>query len=168
VFSGDRVGWGFEHDSCGHCPQCLTGRENYCADRHIYGSSNLDQGSLASHAVWRESFLFLIPESIESEDAAPLMCGGATVFNALNAHNVKAYHRVGILGVGGLGHLAIQFASKMGCEVVVFSTTSSKKTEALQFGAREFYTVADLGKTAAIRPVDHLLVTTNTLPDWDL
>jgi len=117
--------------------------------------------------VWHESFLFLIPGNLKSEEAAPLMCGGATVFNALNAHNVKAYHRVGILGVGGLGHLGIQFASKMGCEVVVFSTTASKRAESLQFGAREFYTVADLEKRESIRPIDHLLVTTNTLPDWD-
>ncbi len=96
------------------------------------------------------------------------MCAGAKVFNALNGHNVKAYHRVGILGVGGLGHLAIQFASKMGCEVVVFSTTASKKAEALQFGAREFYTAAELEATENIRPIDHLLVTTNTLPNWDM
>jgi D-arabinose 1-dehydrogenase-like Zn-dependent alcohol dehydrogenase len=166
--SGDRVGWGFEHDSCGHCHECLTGRETYCRERHLYGSQNLDQGSLASYAIWDESFLFLVPENLKSEDAAPLMCGGATVFNALNAHNVKAYHRVGVLGVGGLGHLAIQFAAKMGCEVVAFSTTASKKEEALRFGAREFYTAADLAKPENIRPVDHLLVTTNTMPDWSL
>ena len=96
------------------------------------------------------------------------MCAGATVFNALNAHDVKAYHRVGILGVGGLGHLAIQFAAKMGCEVVVFSTTASKKEEALTLGAREFHTVAELETAENIRPIDHLLVTTNTLPNWDM
>ena len=112
--------------------------------------------------------MFPIPEGLDSAEAAPLMCAGATVFNALNAHEVKAYHRVGILGVGGLGHLAIQFASKMGCEVVVFSTTASKKTEALKFGAREFYTVTELEKMENIRPIDHLLVTTNTLPNWDM
>jgi D-arabinose 1-dehydrogenase-like Zn-dependent alcohol dehydrogenase len=95
------------------------------------------------------------------------MCGGATVFNALNAHEVKAYHRVGIVGIGGLGHLAIQFAAKMGCEVVVFSTTASKKAEALRFGAREFYATEELDAKPSIRPIDHLLVTTNTLPSWD-
>jgi D-arabinose 1-dehydrogenase-like Zn-dependent alcohol dehydrogenase len=118
--------------------------------------------------VWRESFLFQIPDGLTSEEAAPLMCAGATVFNVLNSYNVKSYHRVGVLGVGGLGHLAIQFASKMGCEVVVFSSTASKKAEALQFGAKEFYAVADLGKTENIRPIDHLLVTTHTLPDWNV
>jgi D-arabinose 1-dehydrogenase-like Zn-dependent alcohol dehydrogenase len=91
--------------------------------------------------VWDESFSFLIPDSLKSEDAAPFMCAGATVFNALTTHDVKAFHRVGVIGVGGLGHLAIQFDSKMGCEVIAFSTTASKKTEALSFGAREFYTV---------------------------
>lgn len=81
---------------------------------------------------------------------------------------MKAYHRVGVLGIGGLGHLAIQFAAKMGCEVVVFSTTASKRAEALGFGAREFYTTTELNARANIRPIDHLLVTTNTLPDWDM
>jgi D-arabinose 1-dehydrogenase-like Zn-dependent alcohol dehydrogenase len=118
--------------------------------------------------VWRESFLFQIPDGLTSEEAAPLMCAGASVFSVLNAYDVKAYHRVGVLGVGGLGHLAIQFASKMGCEVVVFSSTASKKAEALQFGAKEFYTAADLGKTENIRPIDHLLVTAHSLPDWNM
>ena len=105
---------------------------------------------------------------MSSEDAAPLMCAGATVFNALNANNVKAYHRVGVLGIGGLGHLAIQFAAKMGCEVVVFSSTTSKKAEALEFGAREFHSVTELGKGENIRPIDHLLVTSHSLPDWSV
>lgn len=74
----------------------------------MYGSNELDQGSFATHAIWKEPFLFRIPDKLDSADAAPLMCGGATVFNTLHSHGVQPTHRVGIVGVGGLGHLAIQ------------------------------------------------------------
>lgn len=86
---GDHVGWGYEHDSCGHCEQCLKGSETYCAERKMYGMADLDQGSFAHHAVWREAFLFPIPDNMSDEVAAPLQCGGATVFNALHAYNVQ-------------------------------------------------------------------------------
>lgn len=161
---GDRVGWGYQHDSCGECEYCLTGRETFCQERAMYGYADFDQGSFASHAVWKEAFLFKIPDSISDEDAAPLMCGGATVFNALRMYDIQPTSRVGIIGVGGLGHLAIQFASKMGCEVVVLSGTESKKEEAMKLGAHEFIAMKgkkdlDLGKK-----LNCLLVTTSMMP----
>lgn len=70
---GDRVGWGYEHDSCGHCQQCLKGSETYCAERQMYGFADLDQGSFSHQAVWREAFLFQIPSSMSDETAAPLV-----------------------------------------------------------------------------------------------
>jgi len=163
---GDRVGWGYEHDSCGSCEYCLTGRETYCPERQMYGAANLDQGSFASHAVWREAFLFKIPDALTDAEAAPLMCGGATVFNALYTYGIRPTDRVGVMGVGGLGHLAIQFAAKMGCDVVVFSGSDSKKEEAMKLGAKEF--VAMKGKTELDigRKVDALIVTTSVQPDW--
>lgn len=133
----------------------------------MYGVCELDQGSFATHAVWKDTFLFHIPDKLPLEHAAPLMCGGATVFNALYTYGVEPTHRVGIVGVGGLGHLAIAFAAKMGCEVVVFSGTDSKKDEAMGLGAKEF--VAMKGKEKLdIKPVNHLLVTTSAQPDWKL
>jgi len=111
---GDRVGWGYEHNSCGTCEYCLTGREQYCSEREMYGEANLDQGSFATHAVWKEAWLYRIPDSMTDAEAAPLMCGGATVFNALSSYDIKSTDRVGVMGVGGLGHLAIQFAAKKG------------------------------------------------------
>ena len=108
---GDRVGWGYIHSTCGQCRQCLQGTEQYCPLRKMYGTADLEQGSFAYGAVWRESFLYHIPEALSDEDAAPLMCGGATVFNALQLYGVKATDRVGVLGVGGLGHLGIQVSS---------------------------------------------------------
>lgn len=165
---GDRAGWGYEHDCCGHCKQCLRGTETFCPHRKMYGSADLDQGSMASHAIWKEDFLFQVPEGMKSEDAAPLMCGGATVFNSIQMYGIKSTDRVGVIGVGGLGHLAIQFASRMGCQVVVFSGTESKKDEAKKLGALEFYATKDVGELKLEQPIDHLLVTTAQQPDWKL
>jgi len=162
---GDRVGWGYEHDSCGHCELCLTGREQYCPESKLYGLADLDQGSFASHAVWREAFLFKIPDSMSDADAAPLMCGGATVFNGL--YGVHHSSRVGVLGVGGLGHLAIQFAAKAGNDVVVLSGTDSKKDEAMSLGATEFIATKGKKELKISRPIDILLVTTSVMPEWD-
>ncbi|KAJ5363115.1 hypothetical protein N7541_003959 [Penicillium brevicompactum] len=165
---GDRVGWGYEHDCCGHCKQCLTGWETMCKERQMYGAANLDQGSFASHAVWREAFLFKVPEGISNEDAGPLMCGGSTVFNALHVAGVRPTARVGIVGVGGLGHLAIQFAARMGCQVIVFSGSNSKEEEAKQLGAAEFYATKGAKELKVKAPIDNLIVTTSSQPDWQL
>ncbi|CAG8890339.1 unnamed protein product [Penicillium egyptiacum] len=165
---GDRVGWGYEHDCCGFCKQCLTGWETLCSERKMYGLNNLDQGSFGTHAVWRQAFLFKIPDNMSSEDAGPLMCGGSTVFNALRVVQVRPTARVGIVGVGGLGHLAIQFAAKMGCQVVVFSGTGSKKEEAMKLGANEFYATKGAKELKIKAPIDNLIVTTSSLPDWSL
>ncbi len=164
---GDRVGWGYEHDSCGHCHQCLCGAETYCNDRQMYGEADLDQGSFAHGAVWREAFLFPIPDGLSDAAAAPLQCGGATVFNALFSYGIKPTETVGIMGVGGLGHLAIQFAAKMGCDVVVLSGSDRKKDEAMKLGAREFIATKDAKELKVPRPLDRLLVTTSAQPEWE-
>jgi D-arabinose 1-dehydrogenase-like Zn-dependent alcohol dehydrogenase len=165
---GDRVGWGYVHSVCGHCQMCLTGQDQYCEQREMYGEANLDQGSFASHAVWPESWLFKIPDNMSDKEAAPLMCGGATVFNALQAYDLKSTDRVGIMGVGGLGHLAIQFAAKMGCDVVVFSGTDSKKEEAMKLGAKEFIAMKGKKELDIGRKLDVLIVTTSANPDWSI
>lgn len=134
----------------------------------MYGSANLDQGSFATHAVWRESFLFKIPDGISNEDSAPLMCGGSTVWNALHVGGVKPTSRVGIVGIGGLGHLAIQFAAKMGCDVVVFSGSDSKREEALKLGAKEFYATKGAKELNIGKPLNNLIVSTSSQPDWKL
>lgn len=161
---GDRVGWGYEHDSCGHCEWCLTGRETLCPERAFYGVTDLDQGSFASHAVWREAFLFRIPDNLTDQEAAPLMCGGATVFNALKLHHVQPTDTVAVMGVGGLGHLAIQYAAKMGCNVVVLSGTDSKKDEAIKLGAKEFVAMKGKKELNLKKKINALIVTTSVLP----
>lgn len=165
---GDRVGWGYEHNSCAHCQQCLSGNETFCPERAMYGMADLDQGSFADGAVWREAFLFEIPDNMSDEIAAPMMCGGATVFNALHQFDVQPTETVGIMGVGGLGHLAIQFASKMGCNVVVLSGSDNKKDEAMKLGAHEFIAMKGKKELKVERPIDRLLVTTSAQPDWNL
>ncbi|EXV02616.1 Zn-dependent alcohol dehydrogenase family protein [Metarhizium robertsii] len=162
---GDRVGMGWFHKFCGNCRPCLTGFSNNCASAKSFGSNNLDQGCFGSFVAWDVSALFKIPDAIAFEDAGPLMCGGATVFSPLHTSGAKPGDRVGIIGIGGLGHLAIQFASKMGMEAVVFSSSASKKEEALEFGASEFYTAADLAKPENIERVDILLITSSVMPD---
>ncbi|KAI0021216.1 GroES-like protein [Xylariomycetidae sp. FL0641] len=164
---GDRVGWGYEHDSCGHCQECLKGNETYCPQRVMYGFADTDQGSFAHGAVWREAFLFKIPDGMSDEDAAPMMCGGATVFNALHAYNTQPTETVGIMGVGGLGHLAIQFAAKMGCRVVVLSGSDSKKEEAMRLGAHEFIAMKGAKELKVSHPLNRLLVTTSAQPNWE-
>jgi D-arabinose 1-dehydrogenase-like Zn-dependent alcohol dehydrogenase len=163
---GDSVGWGYQHNACGHCQQCLTGHDTLCAERAMYGSSNLDDGSFSHYAIRKAGFVFAIPDSIAREHAAPLMCGGATVFNALQSFGTKSTDRVGVVGIGGLGHLAIQFAAKMGCEVIVFSSTDSKKEEAMRLGATEFVATKSVKELAISRPIDQLLITTSVQPDW--
>jgi len=165
---GDRVGWGYEHDCCSQCRECLTGWETLCTKRKMYAEANLDQGSFGSHAVWREAFLFKLPEGLSNEDAGPLMCGGSTVYNALVVVQVRPGARVGIVGIGGLGHLLIQFASKMGCEVVVFSGTDNKKEEALKLGAHEFVATKGAKELKLKQPLDNLFVTTSQQPDWGM
>ncbi|OAA65203.1 Alcohol dehydrogenase superfamily, zinc-type [Niveomyces insectorum RCEF 264] len=176
---GDRVGWGFVHEACFNCKQCLSGGEIYCLRRKMYGFANLDQGSLGSHAVWNENFLIPVPAAMSSADAAPLMCAGATVFGSLQQRGYKSTDRVGVVGVGGLGHLAIQFAHKMGMQVVAFSHTEAKRADAKRFGADAFVVTggidADKGDTLTTDMLglsggrlDHLLVCSTVQPDWRL
>lgn len=96
------------------------------------------------------------------------MCAGATVWNALAAYDTRPTETVGVVGVGGLGHLAIQFAAKSGCRVVVFSGTDSKKDEALRLGAHEFVATKGAAEIKTSQKLDRLLVTTSAQPDWKL
>nr|GAT58590.1 NAD(P)-dependent alcohol dehydrogenase protein [Mycena chlorophos] len=165
---GDVVGWGYCHATCGSCEQCLKGQDNFCraAGVEMYGLSNFHQGSFGTHAVWDEAFLFKIPAGIKPEHAAPLMCGGATVFEVIEEYDIKHTDRVGIIGLGGLGHMAVQFLSKAGADVVVFSSTDSKRAEAMSLGANEFHATKGVQQFEGVKPLDHLIVTTNSLADW--
>ncbi|KAH7884360.1 chaperonin 10-like protein [Phlebopus sp. FC_14] len=163
---GDRAGWGYLHNSCLYCDDCLSGNEIFCAKGETYGGADAHQGGFGSYAIWKAAFLFHIPDAIPSSHAAPLMCAGATVFGAMEMHGVRATDRVGIVGIGGLGHLAIQFAAKMGCQVVVFSGTLAKEAEARALGANEFYATRQPDALKDVKPVNHIFVTSSRMPDW--
>jgi len=134
-----------------------------CYQRNIYGMGDYGNGTFATYYVATEGFVYAIPEAMSSEVAAPLQCAGATVYSALKSYYQPGM-RVGVLGIGGLGHLAIQFAAKMGASTTVFSTSPNKEQEARGFGASEFVVLGQEDKLSA--PVDVLLITAHKAPDW--
>lgn len=148
---GDRVGIGAAAFSCGDCQRCQSGNEQYCRKKvgtYNTPDSNADgyitQGGYASHAIAKEQFVFKIPDAIESNHAAPLMCAGLTVFSPLIRNvGLEGGKRVGIIGLGGLGHLAVMFAHHMGHHVTVFSRTLAKKAQAIELGADRFVATAE-------------------------
>lgn len=103
-----------------------------------------------------------------SEDPAPLMCGAWIVWNALTRYRFKSGDSVGLIGIDGLGHLAIQFAAKMGCEVTAFSSTETKRGEAERLGAHHFIATAGVTELRIPRTIDHLLIETDAHPDLSL
>ena len=149
------------------------GADQYCLKREEFGSANHDQGSYGSHVVFSARSLYVLPDGLDSRLAGPLLCGGATVWGSLvssGGRPVVAGDRVGVVGIGGLGHLAIQFAEKLGATVVAFSSADSKREEALAFGASEFYATKGVTKFGdeLVKKIDHLLITTSELPDFEL
>ncbi|KAF7357732.1 NAD(P)-dependent alcohol dehydrogenase protein [Mycena venus] len=154
---GDIVGWGYTHKTCGGVRAMLAWPRPILPEQRT--------GSFGSHAIWDASFLFKVPDGLAPEHAAPLMCGGATVFEVIESYNIRPTQRVGVVGIGGLGHLAIQFLAKMGASVVVFSSTDSKREEAMRLGATEFYATKGV-ESFDMAKLDHLMVTTSFLPDW--
>ncbi len=134
---GQRVGIGFQRSSCGHCEWCTRGEEQLCPEM-LANMTFFPYGGFASSIVVDARFAFLLPEGLDSMHAGPLLCGGATVYSALRRHCVRPAMRVGILGIGGLGHMALQFARAFGCEVTALSATPAKEKEAREFGAHHF------------------------------
>lgn len=134
--AGARVGIGWQAGSCGHCEWCRTGREHLCAQAQP--TSVHRNGGFADAIRVPARFAVPLPAALESENAAPLLCAGITVYTPLRAHGVSPASRVGVIGVGGLGHLALQFARAFGAEVTAFSTTPAKEAEARALGAHHF------------------------------
>ena len=140
---GSRVGVGTMVDSCRHCPECLRGSENYCenGNTQTYGSKDRDgsitQGGYSTFVVVDEDFVLSIPASIDLAGAGPLLCAGITTYSPLRHWSVAPGKKVLVAGLGGLGHLAVQFATKMGADVTVVTTTPDKEEDARRFGAKD-------------------------------
>ena len=146
---GDRVGVGCMVNSCRECVNCLAGMENYClkGNTQTYTSVDRDgtvtQGGYSTHVVVVEDFVLKVPESIPYEAAAPLLCAGITTYSPLAHWNAGPGKKVAVVGMGGLGHMAVKIAHAMGAEVTVLSQTLGKKGDGIRFGADHYYATSD-------------------------
>jgi uncharacterized zinc-type alcohol dehydrogenase-like protein len=162
---GQRVGVGWFSGSDMSCRQCLSGNHHLCpqAQATIIGH----RGGFASHVRANWAWTLPLPEKLNFADAGPLLCGGITVFSPLIMH-AKPTDRVGIIGIGGLGHMAVKFAAAFGCDVTAFTSSESKFDEAKGFGANHVVSSKD---SAAIKKLagsfDLLISTVNVPLDWD-
>ncbi|KAM0426430.1 hypothetical protein ACHAPT_008477 [Fusarium lateritium] len=165
---GDRVGFGYTHEICGNCDNCCRDLDQYCRHRKIYGFADTDNGSFSHGAVWDAKCVIPIPDGYDSADAAPLVCAGSTVWTVLTKYGARCDDRVGVMGIGGLGHLAIKIAAAMGCHVVVLSSSEAKREEALEYGAAEFHVFKSGDEAPAdFKPVRHLLLCGSANVDYE-
>lgn len=143
---GDQAGVGTMVDSCGVCNSCTRGQEQHCdrdATLFTYGypdktsPTGITQGGYANNIVVRERFAIRIPQTMKLQDAACLLCAGITTYSPMMRHSVRRGDRVGVAGIGGLGHLAVKLARAQGAEVYAFTTSPTKVKDILAFGAKE-------------------------------
>jgi len=162
---GQRVGVGWQRSACGECEYCRRGEDNLCARSEATCVGH--HGGFAERIVADSRFAFPIPAALDSAQAAPLLCAGVTVFSPLRRDGVGLGKRVGVLGIGGLGHLALQFAAALGADVTALSSTAAKEQDARQFGATDFLDVSASGALQrAKRSLDFILVTVNVDLPW--
>jgi alcohol dehydrogenase, propanol-preferring len=157
---GQRVGVGFLGGSCGHCEECRRGDLVNCRHQEFTGVHH--DGGYAEYMLARASGLISIPESLASEDAAPLLCAGLTTFSALRNSPARAGDLVAVIGIGGLGHLAVQFARRMGFEVVAIGRGPDKRSLAEQLGAHHYIDSSTTAVASALQQLGgaHLVVAT--------
>jgi uncharacterized zinc-type alcohol dehydrogenase-like protein len=162
---GQRVGVGWSCSSCMHCHQCMTGSHHLCPEVQLTILGH--RGGFATHIRAHWAWVIPLPEKLNAAEAGPLLCGGVTVFAPLVRY-VRPTDRVGVIGIGGLGHLAVKFAAAYGCEVTAFTSSESKFDEARGFGANQVVSSKD---PAAIQKLggkfDLLISTVNVKLDWD-
>jgi uncharacterized zinc-type alcohol dehydrogenase-like protein len=149
VAVGDRVGVGCLVDSCEECEYCQAGEEQFCTKGNVqtYNARNYDgeitYGGYSQRIVVKDHFVVNVPDSIELRDAAPLLCAGITTYVPLKHWHVGEGTKVAIIGMGGLGHVAVQIAAAMGAEVTVLSQSLSKREDGLRFGAKHYYATSE-------------------------
>ena len=154
--TGDLVGVGCMVDSCLRCSSCDEGLENYCEHGMVGTYMGVEKqtgrpthGGYSDKIVVREHFVLSIPESLDPAAAAPLLCAGITTYSPLRHWNAGPGKRVGVVGLGGLGHMAVKLARAMGAQVVVFSTSPGKTEDAKRLGAHEVIISKDVDSMAA-------------------
>lgn len=173
---GDRVGIGCFVDSCGTCEQCLQGTEQFCTGEGgtTWTYNSVDRygaptaGGYSDAIVANENYVCRIPDSIPLDQAAPLLCAGITTYSPLSRWGAGPGKKVAVVGMGGLGHMAVQIAAAMGAEVHVISQTRSKEQDAKKFGATALHAVSEPGTLRALRGQFDLIVSTvSDSPDLD-
>src|SRR5688572_30667876 len=172
---GDVVGVGVFVDSCRQCPSCRSGEEQYC-DEGMTGTYNARErgtgaptyGGYATRITVNEDYVLRIPEALPLDRAAPLLCAGITTYSPLKHFGVKPGDKVAVVGLGGLGHMAVKLAAAMGAEVTVLSTSESKRADALALGAADFAATGDGSAFAALAErFDLILDTVSAQHDYN-
>ncbi|GAA2080253.1 NAD(P)-dependent alcohol dehydrogenase [Microbacterium hatanonis] len=167
---GDRVGVGCMVNSCRECENCLAGEEQYCLEGNVGTYANVDrdgsitQGGYSQKVVVDEDFVLRVPEAIPYEKAAPLLCAGITTYSPLHHWNAGPGKKVAVVGLGGLGHMAVKIAHAMGAEVTVLSQSLRKKDDGLAMGADHYYATSDPETFRALKNGFDLIVNTVSAP----
>ncbi|KIK69981.1 hypothetical protein GYMLUDRAFT_152077 [Collybiopsis luxurians FD-317 M1] len=156
--AGDRVGVGCMVNSCRSCNNCRDGEEQYCLKGPTWTYNAKDpkdgkftQGGYSQHIVVDQAFVLRIPDNIPLDLAAPLLCAGITVYSPLRRWGIGSGKRIGIIGLGGLGHMAVKIAKALGAEVTVFSQTLGKKELGLKMGADHYYATSNMSVLKGLR-----------------
>lgn len=163
---GDKVGLGWMSESCMHCHECMDGSHHLCGS----GESTIvgRHGGFADYVRGHWSWAIPLPKDIDMSKAGPLLCGGITVFNPIILSGVKPTDKVGVIGIGGLGHMAIKFLKHWGCEVIAFSSNPNKKAEILAMGANKVVDSTNSDELASIAgQLNFILSTVNVTLDWN-
>jgi|TARA_B110000305_G_scaffold173043_1_gene191281 uncharacterized zinc-type alcohol dehydrogenase-like protein len=163
---GDIVGLGWMSSSCMSCSECMSGDHNLCSNSE--GTIIGRHGGFAEYVRSHWSWAIPIPKGMDLSKTGPLLCGGITVFSPLFSSNIKPTDSVGVIGIGGLGHLALKFLKHWGCDVIAFSSNPSKKNEILSMGANKVIDSKDSEDLKSVAgKLKFILNTTNVSLDWD-
>ncbi|MCB2229823.1 NAD(P)-dependent alcohol dehydrogenase [bacterium] len=166
VTVGQKVGLGWHSGYCMTCPSCMSGDHNLCASQE--GTIVGRHGGFADKVRAHAASVVALPEGVDLQSAGPLFCGGITVFSPMVTFNVRPTDRVGVIGIGGLGHMALMFLNAWGCEVTAFTSSEAKKSEALKMGAHrtiDSRKVEELNQVAG--RLDFIISTVNVKLDWN-
>ena len=164
---GDRVGLGWHSGYCNNCEQCDAGDHNFCSSTKKTVFSQ--HGGFAEQVTADQVSVISIPTGVKHEDAGPLLCGGITVFTPIVEFNINKNHKVGIIGIGGLGHLALKFYKALGCHVTAFTNSNDKDNLLKSLGADEIVSSTDKSKIKNLGgQFDLIISTVNVKLDWNL
>jgi uncharacterized zinc-type alcohol dehydrogenase-like protein len=162
---GQRVGVGWSCGSCGRCEYCTRSKEMFCAEEKMTIFGHYGGWASSVRANWK--FAIPIPEGLDSKVAGPLLCAGTTVFTPMVHYGVRSEMRTAVVGIGGLGHLAVQYLAAFGCEVTAISSTHNKDEEARKFGASHFIATNNADELAKAKgSFDYIISTVSADVNW--